>query len=82
MQKGDALSSQDRKPEAINAYSKALEINANLAEGWVRKGNALFDLGRIQDAISAYTRALDINPALCDDLDAQGRCAVPDRQDG
>ena len=55
-----------RKQESINAYTKALEIQPGLAEGWVKKGHAFADLGKIPDAISAYTRALDINPSLHD----------------
>ena len=39
--KGIALSEQERYDEAIQAYSKAIEINPNYAEAWVNKGYAL-----------------------------------------
>ena len=52
MQKGNSLSRLGKKQEAILSYSKALEINANLADGWVKKADALYDLGKLQDTVA------------------------------
>ncbi len=67
---GIVLSEQpDRQEEAeaayrkaLDAYSRALDIDPNNAFAWSIKGWTLLNLGRYEEALDAYSRALDINP--------------------
>ncbi len=67
---GIVLSEQpDRQEEAeaaylkaLDAYSRALDIEPNNAAAWRNKGWTLDELGRYEEALDAYSRALDIDP--------------------
>ena len=47
--------------QAITHYSKAIEINPQLAEAYNNRGLAKFDLGEYQEAITDYDTAIEIN---------------------
>ncbi len=70
--KGFALSSQGRYPEAIEAYVKALEIDPNNATIWNNKGLTLRKLGKYQEAIDCYDNALTIDPKYAIAWDNKG----------
>jgi len=59
--KGFALSSQGRYPEAIEAYVKALAIDPNNAIIWNNKGLTLRKLEKYKEAIECYENALAID---------------------
>lgn len=65
--RGRAYSELDQKQEAIDDYTKALEVNqrwGNLgpAAAFVNRGNARDDLGDDEGALRDYADALRINP--------------------
>ena len=68
---GNSLSELGRKEDAINNFTKAIEINPQFAEAFFNIGIlyykyfigiSLNDLGRKEDAIKDYTKAIEINP--------------------
>ncbi|MEN6378950.1 MAG: glycosyltransferase [Methanofastidiosum sp.] len=59
--KGFALSSQGRYPEAIEAYVKALAIDPNNAIIWNNKGLTLRKLGKYKEAIECYDKAIKLD---------------------
>ena len=54
---------QGRLPEAINDYSRSIELQPT-ADACVRLGHALAAAGRIAEAREAYSEALQINPGM------------------
>ena len=48
--------------EAVEYYTKCLELNPKDAEVWDSKGATLYALKRYEEAISCYGKALEINP--------------------
>ena len=48
--------------EAVEYYTKCLELNSKEADVWDSKGVALYALKRYGEAISCYDKALEINP--------------------
>ena len=48
--------------DKLVSCDRALTINPNLAEAWLKRGNALHDHGRYADAIDSYDKAIAIKP--------------------
>jgi lipoprotein NlpI len=48
--------------EAISAYTKALSIKPDFADGYYNMANAFQSQGKLDEAIEAYTKALSIKP--------------------
>lgn len=48
--------------EAVEYYTKCLELNPKDAEAWDSKGAALYALKRYEEAINCFDRALEIAP--------------------
>jgi len=59
---GNLLSVEGRDLEAVECFTKAIEINPNYAETYSNLGNSLKALGRNLQAIDCYTKAIQINP--------------------
>ena len=60
-----------RKEDAINDYTKAIEVNPQYFKAFFNRGTyyyqsllgiSLNDLGRKEDGIKDYTKAIEINP--------------------
>ena len=60
--RGVALSLNGSFEEAIDAYSRAIELNPDYDTAWYARGYALRRLGRYLEALESYNRALKINP--------------------
>ena len=60
--KGDALRSQGKLDEAIQAYDKAIDINPQYAEAWNGKGLVFEVQGKYDEAVNEYDKAIDIDP--------------------
>jgi len=58
---GDDLSKLEKYEEALKAYEKAIEFNAEYADAWVGKGTVLFRLERYEEALKAYEKAIEFN---------------------
>ncbi|MFF3373043.1 tetratricopeptide repeat protein [Streptomyces sp. NPDC002680] len=69
---GTALREVGRVEEAIDAYTRALDLDQAAGDrhsegmSWTKLGVALREAGRVEDAIDAHTRALDILQAAQD----------------
>jgi tetratricopeptide (TPR) repeat protein len=61
-QKGVVLARLGRDEEALAAYSKALELQADFGDVLFNLGNLLRQLGRHEDALASYDRALELAP--------------------
>jgi Tfp pilus assembly protein PilF len=59
---GNALNKQNRTQEAIQHYSKALQIKPDHFEAHNNLGNALNKQNRTQEAIQHYLKALQLKP--------------------
>ncbi len=54
----------DQLNEALNYYTKALDMNPRLADAMVGKGYVLTQLGQYTEAMAMYKKATDINPRV------------------
>jgi tetratricopeptide (TPR) repeat protein len=53
------------KPEkALEDFNRAIDIDPQIAAGYLGRANTLNVMGRYQEAIEDYDRTLDINPKL------------------
>jgi tetratricopeptide (TPR) repeat protein len=53
------------KPEkALEDFNRAIDIDPQIAAGYLGRANTLNIMGRYQEAIEDYDRTLDINPKL------------------
>jgi tetratricopeptide (TPR) repeat protein len=59
---GDAYFEQGKYDEAIQAYTKAIEINPKYAEAWYCKGSVLYNQRMYDDALRCFDSAVDLNP--------------------
>ena len=58
--KGDALTSQGKYDEAIQAYDQAIQLNPNYDNAWYNKGVALKALGRTNESDAAFVKAKEL----------------------
>ncbi len=65
-EQGFALTNEERYPEALLAYEKALSYNRSLLNAWYYTGDAFFRLGRYSEAILAFSNATAIDPDYVD----------------
>ena len=59
---GGLLVNDDRDPEAIQHFSRALELAPELDDARVKLGNALARAGRVDEALDAYSQVLSGDP--------------------
>jgi tetratricopeptide (TPR) repeat protein len=59
---GKAFGESGNHNEAINAYSRAIELNPKLANAYNNRGVAYYHLGNHQQAIRDYDKAIELNP--------------------
>mmetsp|Transcript_22823 Transcript_22823/g.19835 ORF Transcript_22823/g.19835 Transcript_22823/m.19835 type:complete len:89 (-) Transcript_22823:380-646(-) len=59
--KGLALANLGRKEEAIEFFTRAIELDPNHIESFIWKGDMLFDLEKFEEALECYDRALEID---------------------
>ncbi len=59
---GISLYQQGDYEGALNKFTKATEVDANLVAAWSDKGCALGRLGDCEGAIEAFNKALEIDP--------------------
>ena len=48
--------------EAIECFSRALEIDPENAEAWYNKGNTLYNMEKYKEAIECYDKVIKIDP--------------------
>jgi tetratricopeptide (TPR) repeat protein len=71
-QQGLARTKSGDRYGAIQAFSKAIAANPELAEAYYQRGLILFDLGDRQGAIKDYDQTLSLNPNFFDGYIARG----------
>jgi tetratricopeptide (TPR) repeat protein len=59
---GVVYSKQGHYKEAIDNFSKAIELNSSYEDAWYNKGVALFGLGSYDEAIVALDESINLNP--------------------
>ena len=64
--RGNKLIYAGNYSEAVDEYSKAIELNPNYALAYLNRGAAYQDLKQYSYAIRDYTRAIEINPVDAD----------------
>lgn len=60
--KGVALATLEKYPDAVGCYDRALEINPGQAMAWCNKGNVFLKLKKYEDAIGCYNTSLTQDP--------------------
>jgi len=65
-EQGFTLTNEERYPEALLAYEKALSYNRSLLNAWYYTGDAFFRLGRYSEAILAFSNATTMDPDYVD----------------
>ncbi|WP_374881381.1 tetratricopeptide repeat protein [Microseira sp. BLCC-F43] len=60
--RGSQLISNRKYLEAIAAFDKAIQSEANYAEAWYLRGYAFLQSGKYQPALSSYDKAIEIKP--------------------
>ncbi|HSD59170.1 MAG TPA: tetratricopeptide repeat protein [Methanotrichaceae archaeon] len=48
--------------EAVNLYSRAVQLDPSLAAAWLNLGNSLYFLSRYQESLAAYEAAIRLDP--------------------
>jgi tetratricopeptide (TPR) repeat protein len=85
--KGNIFHRMDRFQEALDAYDRALEIDASVASVWRNKGGVYYSLGNAaqldgqrenadsyyQQALAVYDRALELDPHYAYAWNGKGR---------
>ena len=52
---------QSEYDAAVEAYERAIELDANNAPAFYNLGNALYMLNKFEESVKAYNKALSIN---------------------
>lgn len=84
--RGNCLAATGRMNDALNAFSRSVELNPQFAEGYNNKANALASLRRYSEALPLYNKAVELKPGALDFIcnrglakkdsgDLQGACA-------
>jgi len=60
--RGKALEELDRKPEAVDSYRKAIELNSGYGEAHAALGQTLCAFGKTEDGISAFRAGIKAAP--------------------
>jgi tetratricopeptide (TPR) repeat protein len=70
-------------PETVADCTKAIELQADLADAWQTRGDAQAELGQWDKAMADYAKAIKLNPAACvaltEKLKAKGKTQEADK---
>ena len=58
--------------EALNQYSKAIQLKPSFAEAWTNKSNILCKLKRLDEALAASEKAIQLMPNLAEAWSSRG----------
>jgi tetratricopeptide (TPR) repeat protein len=59
---GRYLSDIKRYDEALNCYSRSIDLNDKFVLSWYNKANTLVDLERYEEALECYDKAIEVDP--------------------
>lgn len=74
---GQALSRLDRRPEAVQAYEHAVQLNAGFAQAWFHLGEQQVRLGERQEVTRIIERLQPLDPELASELATRGGLSQP-----
>ncbi len=60
---GDAFARQERLPEAIACYDRAIKFDPSLTQAYQNMGEALKKQGKLEEAMVFYRKAIELNAA-------------------
>ncbi|MBV9690740.1 MAG: protein kinase [Ktedonobacteraceae bacterium] len=80
LEKGDSHCKVRQYTDALAAYERVLQLDAEYARAHVGKGNVLLRQGQCQEAIVAYNRALDIDLENADIWSSKGEALYRSRR--
>ena len=68
MDKGIRLEGEDKYPEAVKAFTRAIEIDKTLAEAYLERGKAIFIINRTHclKSLKDFSTAIDLDPDNAD----------------
>ncbi|WP_069790237.1 tetratricopeptide repeat protein [Cyanobacterium sp. IPPAS B-1200] len=69
---GNLLREREEYDQAIEEYTRAIEINPNYTDAYYNRGLTYADLERYQEAIADYTRTIAIDPEYLDAYNNRG----------
>ena len=69
---GAALQGQGKLEDAVQAYSRVIELKPDYAEAYYNRGNALEELGRLAEALENYDKAIELKPKLVEAYSNRG----------
>lgn len=70
--RGNALRDRQEYEQAIEEYTRAIEINPDFVNAYYNRGLTYSDLERYQRAIADYTKAVELNPEYLDAYNNRG----------
>lgn len=73
LQKGTEKVEQGKHHEAIELFTKAIELKPGFAHAYTYRGSAKFDIGDWDGAYDDYSKAIEIDPTYAEPYDFRGR---------
>ena len=70
---GVAYRQQNKLPEAVAAFDKAISLNKRFDSAYIQLGDLYFQAGNIDQSYNTYKRALDVNPSSAGALMGMGK---------
>jgi tetratricopeptide (TPR) repeat protein len=64
--KGVELSDLCKYDEALSNYEKAIDLDPNRLDSWIKKADVLSNLGRYDEALSCYDKVIELDPNRID----------------
>lgn len=74
MSKGAKALAQERYPDAVDAFTRALELDQDYAEAWNRRATTYYLMDRCEDALADIDRVLELEPRHFGALSGRGLC--------
>ena len=72
-EKGLRLMFCDRYEEAIEYFDRAIELDPECFDAWIRRGDTLYRLGRHEKAIEALDKAIELRPGKAPPWNRKGQ---------
>lgn len=81
MERGLKALAQDRHEEAVEAFTRAIELDPEFAEAWNRRATTYYVMDRYRDSLADIERVLELEPRHFGALAGRGLClAALDRK--
>jgi len=74
MAQGETALTQQHYEAAVDAFSRAIELDPGFAEAWNRRATTYFQIGRYRDSLDDIQRVLALEPRHFGALAGRGLC--------